>query len=55
MEITSALWKSIARLKPTGVKIGKGNTIALENFNKVQFFKRCSRNPNAAMRGFHVR
>jgi len=34
--------------------VGKGNIVALENFNKVTFFRSCLRNPRVAMKGFHV-
>ena len=42
METTPTVWKLVAGLKPTSVKVGKGNFVALEDFNKIQFFKRFS-------------
>jgi len=54
MEITPALWKAVVGLKPTGVKVGKGNVVTLEDFYKNQFFKSCLRNPHVVMKGFNV-
>jgi len=55
MEITPAVRKVVVGLNFIGVKAGKGNVVALEDFNKIQFFKSCLRNPHVAMRGFNVR
>jgi len=34
--------------------VSKGNTSALENFNKMQYYIICLKNPLTKVKGFHV-
>jgi len=54
MKITPSIYMEVTGIKCEGLKVGKGNITALENFNKVHFFRSCLRNPCATMKGFHV-
>lgn len=54
MEITNHVWKDVAGLKPRGVQVRKGETRSVQDFNKVEYFKQCLRDPTAASRTFHV-
>jgi len=51
--ITSVVWTAITELEHFIAKVGKGNTRFIEDYNKIQFFRSCLRNPHATMRGFH--
>jgi len=44
----------VARLNCEGLKIGKGNTEELDDYNKITFYRSCLRNPQAVTRGFQV-
>jgi len=37
MNITSSTWMEVAGIRYSGLKVEKGNIIALENFNKIHF------------------
>jgi len=54
MKITHSVWETVASLKCDGLKIGKGNIEALDDYNKVFFYNSCLRNPQAMERGFQV-
>jgi len=54
MAVNDEVWLVVVGLRNAGKTVGKGNTTNLEDFNKVQFFKTCLRNPNTAMKGYHV-
>jgi len=54
MVMTSAIWTKIKGLKHFRAKVGKGNIGSTEDYNKIQFFKYCLRNPHVVMKGFHV-
>jgi len=54
MAINDEVWLAVASLRNAGIAVGRGNTTDLEDFNKVQFFKTCVRNPNTTMKGYHV-
>jgi len=41
MEITSQTWKDVAGLRQRGVQVRKGETGAVDEFNKVQYFNQC--------------
>jgi len=41
-------------LRNVGKAVGRGNSSELDDFNKIQFFRTCLRNPQVAMRGYHV-
>ena len=50
MEITYDVWTAVASLKYSGLRINKGNLGVVDNFNKVQYYKRCLKNQNAQLR-----
>jgi len=54
MAINDEVWLVVAGLRNAGKIVGKGNTTDPDDFNKVQFFKTRLRNPNTAMKGYHV-
>ena len=41
MEITRQTWKDVAHLRQKGVQVRKGETSAVDEFNKVQYFNQC--------------
>ena len=45
LEITNEVWKAVTGLKFSGLKINKGNTGVVGEFNKMQFYKNCLKNP----------
>ena len=44
MEITHEVWTAVAGLKFSGLRINKGNLGVVEDFNKIQYYKRCLKN-----------
>jgi len=54
MKITPSIWMEDVGIKCEGLKVIKGNISALEDFNKIHFFRSCLRNQHAPMKGFHV-
>jgi len=50
MEITYDVWTAVAGLKYSGLRINKGNLGAVEDFNKVQYYKSYLKNQNAQVR-----
>jgi len=54
MVITNDVWVAITRLKFFGVRINKGNLGVIEEFNKMQFYKNCLKNPVSKVRNFSV-
>jgi len=53
MEITHAMWIAITGLKLSIARINKGNTSTVEDFNKIQYYVSCLRNPHMKVKGFH--
>jgi len=53
-EITRQTWKDVAGLRQRGVQVRKGETSAVDEFNKVQYFNQCVRNQGGQTRNFHV-
>ena len=45
MEINKRAWKDVVGLKPRGVQVRKGETGAIPEFNKMQYYGQCLRNP----------
>ena len=45
MEITHDVWAVVIGLKYVGLRINKGNIGVMENFNKVQYYRSCLKNP----------
>ena len=54
MEINKRAWKDVVGLKTRSVKVRKGETGAVPEFNKVQYYGQCLRNPTAEIKHFHV-
>ena len=54
MKITSDVWNSMAGIKYAGLKVGKGNTSGIQEFNKLQYYKSCMRNPTQSINRFHA-
>jgi len=52
--INDEFWLAIVGLRNAGIPIGRSNVVGLEEFNKVQFFKSCLRNPNTESRSHSV-
>ena len=54
MEITRQTWKDMVGLRQRGVQVRKGETIVVDEFNKVQYFNQCVRNQGEQTRNFHM-
>jgi len=54
MEINKKAWKDVVGLKTRGVQVRKGETEVVPEFNKVQYYGQCLRNPAAEIKHFHV-
>ena len=54
MEITPTVWKAITGLKYSGIRINKGNIGVVEDFNKIQIYMSCLKNPKLRVKGFSV-
>jgi len=54
MIVTSEVWSAVTRLKSSGLRINRGNLGAVEDFNKIQFYKGYLKNPNSKVRNFSV-
>ena len=55
MEITNDVWSIVTGLKYSGLRINRGNLGIVEEFNKMQFYKSCLKNPLSKVRNFFVR
>jgi len=54
MEINKKAWKDVVGLKTKGVQVRKGETGVVPEFNKVQYYGQCLRNPATEIKHFHV-
>jgi len=54
MVITSDVWFFVTGLKSSGLRINRGNLGVVEEFNKIQFYKGCLKNPHSKVRNFSV-
>jgi len=54
MIITSEVWSVVTGLKSFGLRINRGNLGVVEDFNKIQFYKGCLKNPHSKVRNFSV-
>jgi len=52
--IGNDVWAAITGLKFSGVRINKGNLGVIKEFNKMQFYKNCLKNPLLKVRKFSV-
>ena len=50
MKITHDVWAVVTGLKYAGLKINKGNIGVVEDFNKIQYYKSCLKNPQAQVK-----
>jgi len=54
MIITSEVWSAVTELKSSGLRIIRGNLGVVEDFNKIQFYKSCLKNPHSKVRNFSI-
>ena len=54
MEITHEVWAAVTGLKYAGLRINKGSIGVVEDFNKIQYYKSCLKNPHAQVRTCYV-
>jgi len=54
LEIIHEVWTTISGLKYAGLRINKGNIGVVEEFNKMQFYRSCLKNPQSKVRNFFV-
>ena len=54
MVITNEVWSAVTGLKSSGLRINRGNLGIVEDFNKIQFYKSCLKNPHYKVRNFSV-
>jgi len=54
MKITHEVWFVIAGLKYARLRINKGNIGVVEEFNIMQFYRSCLKNPQSKVRNFSV-
>jgi len=54
MIITSEVWSVVTGLKSFGLRINRGNLEVMEDFNKIQFYKGCLKNPHSKVRNFSI-
>jgi len=54
MVITSNAWSVVTGLKSSGLRINRGNLGVVEEFNKIQFYKGCLKNPHSKVGNFSV-
>ena len=52
--ITNDVWTVVAGLKFSAIKINRGNLGVMEDFNKIQFYKSCLKDPHSKVRNFSV-
>jgi len=50
MEINKRAWKDVVGLKLRGVQVRKGETGVVPEFNKMQYYGQCLRNPIAEIK-----
>jgi len=54
MVITNDVWTAVTGLKFSGIRINRGNLGIVEEFNKMQFYKSCLKNPLSKVRKFFI-
>jgi len=54
MVITNEVWSAVTGLKSSSLRINRGNLGIVEDFNKIQFYKSCLKNPHSKVRNFSV-
>ena len=54
MKVTSDVWNSVAGIKYSSLKVGKGNTSGIQEFNKLQYYRSCMRTLAQSISRFHA-
>jgi len=54
IKVTIEVWSSMAGIKYYGLKVGKGNTSGIQEFNKIQYYRSCVRNHAQSINRFHA-
>jgi len=54
MVITSDVWAVVTGLNSSGLRINRENLGLMEDFNKIQIYKGCLKNPHSKVRNFSV-
>ena len=54
LEITNEVWTVVIGLMFSDLRINNGNIRAVDEFNKMQFYKSCLKNPLSRVRKFSV-
>ena len=54
MELTQEVWTAITGLKDVGPRINRGNIGVVDEFNKMQFYKSCLKDPHSRVRNFSI-
>jgi len=54
LKITREVWSNTGGIKYSGMKVSKGNTVGIQEFNKMQFYRSCVRNPTEPVIRFHA-
>jgi len=54
MEVSKKAWKYMVRLKQRCVQVRRGDTCAMEEFEKVQYYGHYLRRPEDKIKNFHV-
>jgi len=52
MVVTNEVWSAVTGVKSSGIRINRGNLGIVEDFNKIQFYKSCLKNPHSKVRNF---
>jgi len=54
MKVTNEVWNLVAGIKYVGLKVGKGNTNGIQEFNNIQYYRSCVRDPSLSVNRFHA-
>jgi len=54
LKITYEVRNNVAGIKYSRLKVGKGNTTGIQEFNKIQFYRSCVRDPAQPINRFHA-
>jgi len=54
LRISNDVWNSVAGIKYSKLKVGKGNTNGIQRFNKLQYYRSCVRNQTQVINRFHA-
>jgi len=54
MKITNEVWNLVVGIKYAGLKVGKGNTNGIQEFNKTQYYRSCVRDSSLSVNRFHA-